>query len=76
LCYNKDTKKEKEIKKMIINLYDVIALENANTDCSKRISKTILAENEAKALEIFYNNHPFAQYAKAHLEREIRFDYA
>jgi hypothetical protein len=61
---------------MIINLYNVVALENANTDNSKRIAKTILAENEVKALEIFYNNHPLAKYAKAHLKQEIKIDYA
>ena len=38
---------------MVINLYNVVALENIGTDDSKRIAKTVLAENEAKALKIF-----------------------
>ena len=60
---------------MVINLYNVMALENMGTDNSKRISKTVLAENEAKALKIFYRYHPLAKYAKANLKQEIKVDY-
>ena len=60
---------------MIINLYDVVALENVGTEYSRRISKTVLAENEAKALKIFYRYHPLAKYAKANLKQEIKVDY-
>ena len=60
---------------MIINLYNVVALENAGTEQSKRLTKTILAENEAKALKIFYSKHPLAKYAEAHLKQEIKVDY-
>jgi hypothetical protein len=60
---------------MIINLYNVVALENTETGHSKRIAKTILAENEAKALDIFYNNHPFAKFALVNLAQEIKVDY-
>lgn len=55
---------------MTINLYNVVALDNSN-----RIAKTVLAENEEKALEIFYKNHPLAKYAKANLKQEIKADY-
>lgn len=52
---------------MIINLYKVVAIENANTARSKRIEKTILAGNENKALITLYANHLLAKYAKAYL---------
>ena len=60
---------------MIINLYDVVALENVGTEHSKRITKAILAETEAKALKIFYRYHPLAKYAKANLKQGIKVDY-
>ena len=60
---------------MIINLYNVVALEAVGTDYIQRVSKTVLAENEEKALKIFYRYHPLAKHAKANLKQKIKVDY-
>ena len=60
---------------MTINIYHVVALEFVGIGQFKRIEKTILAKNAAKAVKIFYRNHPLAKYAKATLQQQIKSDY-
>ena len=60
---------------MTINLYNVVALEEVGTDYLRRIAKTVIAENEENALEIFYKHNPHTKYAKANLKQEIKADY-